>query len=746
MTLFYADSPYGVTVGLNPGSGAAAPYPYWTQLFADINALGLTWLRFQLSWKNIQLTQTDPPSAWSWAALDDAVAQCNAHHINLCYTLRGAPTWALQNPLQQATTVPFYLPDPTMYAYFASQVALRYNGLTINPNTGLPYGTLQSVECGNEDFHIQHTPPNLGWLGLHASPYPEYNGTGGVTTGIEPARDPYFFANVLPAAASAIRANAAPGCLIGAAALWWRSHPALGDFITGLYTQLTTAAALIDYLNLHFYSNAADPMLAGTGTTYLPSFLQAITDINTAAVTAGDTTKKIWISEIGWGTNTNNGSTVDCDPQTQAYRYCGTAAPGPYSTSGAPGNPPYYTQNTDYTYETARKSGKVAKIFPYTLSYKTGTTTGNQCDTSSIVQFSTDGLATRTNLPAYTAIQTYIASNPQWSIIPSPSTLSFSAPGTQSVTLRNGGASGTWTATVTTTSGGAWLTTSATSGTLATDATQIVTVTVTSLALTLAPGTYTGTITYTLSGLVTTLTVTLTITSPGVDSLSVSTSTLTFTGIAGTSDPAAQSLTLTNTGQSSGSWSASSNVAWATPLNNQGTLNNGATQTVSIAVSNIAAFLRAGTYTGIITYTRGTATASVTLTLTVNPPAVPGTGVQVVTLTRTNKLTLYQNDTIPLISVAMTDDTGTVLPLTGLSATAITMKLIRNTVGAAFMTPAPIICTGVWSITNAAGGIARYQWVPTDTLTPGEYLTDIIIQTASGPIHLDPFIIEILPS
>lgn len=141
---------FGVTIGVNPGCGSAgSPYSHWTNLFADMATLGLTWLRFQISWCSIELTQTSPPT-YNWAVLDDAVSHCNTAGISIMYTLRGAPTWALTTASQLATTEPFYLPDPTLMAQFATAVATRYNGQN-------GFGHIDAFAY-NEDFCIHHTP------------------------------------------------------------------------------------------------------------------------------------------------------------------------------------------------------------------------------------------------------------------------------------------------------------------------------------------------------------------------------------------------------------------------------------------------------------------------------------------------------------------------------------------------------------------------------------------------------------
>lgn len=136
---------HGVTIGFNIGNNDTL-YAYWTQLFADLTALGCTWIRLNYSWQNIERTQ----GVYSWSVLDDAVSHINAAGFNLLYCLRDAPTWALVNTSQKATSEPWYLPDPTMMAGFATAVLTRYNGGALGHIDAIGY---------NEDFNIHFTSP-----------------------------------------------------------------------------------------------------------------------------------------------------------------------------------------------------------------------------------------------------------------------------------------------------------------------------------------------------------------------------------------------------------------------------------------------------------------------------------------------------------------------------------------------------------------------------------------------------------
>ncbi len=381
------DSPYGVTIGLNNKVPPTANYANWHSLFADFFALGLSWLRFQLDWQLIQLNQNDSPTAFSWAPLDDAVNRCNEAGIYIAFPIRGAPTWALQTANMKATTEPWYLSDRDMTATFAGQVATRYN----NANG---HGFLNSVEMGNEQDNIHFSPANQGILGIYNSPYPEYNGLSGVNINVQSARDPHFFAIKLVAMSNAISA-ASPTSKIGFTSIWWRQFPNCRDFYADTYNEVPNAKNYFTYGAFHFYSNTAAPDAPGSGTNYAPSFQQMWQAMQTAMINAGDSTKGAWCGEIGWGTNTNNGATIDCDTTTQASRY-------------------------SYVLNNAKGSGYVTHLFFFTLNYATQDSNGNPTtSTSSLVQWDVPS-QTYIRLPAWTTFQTFVAANPSWVVTPPP--------------------------------------------------------------------------------------------------------------------------------------------------------------------------------------------------------------------------------------------------------------------------------------------------------------------------------------
>jgi Viral BACON domain len=119
----------------------------------------------------------------------------------------------------------------------------------------------------------------------------------------------------------------------------------------------------------------------------------------------------------------------------------------------------------------------------------------------------------------------------------------------------------------------------------------------------LHPGSYTGTITIAMAQSTQTVNIQLTVQNPPAPSapiIGVSPLNLNFSLTKGQADPAAQTVTLTNTGRSSLIWNATANPtsSWLNVTQNQGRIASGQTGNLVISVS--ANGLTAGTYVGQI--------------------------------------------------------------------------------------------------------------------------------------------------
>ena len=173
---------------------------------------------------------------------------------------------------------------------------------------------------------------------------------------------------------------------------------------------------------------------------------------------------------------------------------------------------------------------------------------------------------------------------------------------TQQLHVSNtGGGSLSFTANVTTSSGGSWLTISPANGTATPSSPASLTVTATPGSL--APGTYSGTVTITGGGSTINVPVTLSVSAPTAMIL-VSQSGLSFTAVAQGGVPLPQNFGILNTGQGSMSWTAT-----ATTLSGGNWLqispSNGTVQRPYLDVSLVNASidpntLAAGTYYGRI--------------------------------------------------------------------------------------------------------------------------------------------------
>ena len=221
-----------------------------------------------------------------------------------------------------------------------------------------------------------------------------------------------------------------------------------------------------------------------------------------------------------------------------------------------------------------------------------------------------------TGSPATVTVSLTVAA-PAPSLSVSTNALTFSGtaggsnPAAQTVNISNtGGGTLNWTAT----SGQGWLGVSPGSGSGAG------TLTIQPNLSGLTAGSYSGAVTVTAAGATgspATVTVSLTVAAPA-PSLSVSTNALTFSGTAGGSNPAAQTVNISNTGGGTLNWTATSGQGWLGVSPGSG--SGAGTLTIQPNLSG----LTAGSYSGAVTVTAAGATgspATVTVSLTVAAPA-----------------------------------------------------------------------------------------------------------------------------
>lgn len=211
-----------------------------------------------------------------------------------------------------------------------------------------------------------------------------------------------------------------------------------------------------------------------------------------------------------------------------------------------------------------------------------------------------------------------------FALVVNPKSLTFTGiqggtnPAPQSVTFyKNNRREKSWTVRTS----AAWISTTPSSGTLATE-TDTIQVSVSTAGLT--AGSYSGRVTIAVTqpnGRISNnnVSVVLTVTSGGASpTLGISPTSLSFSGTAGGANPASKTVSMTNTGGGPLSWSASDNASWLSLSPTSGT-NSGSTA-VAVNLSGLAA----GTYTTTITIAATGATNTpqvIPVTVTVASPA-----------------------------------------------------------------------------------------------------------------------------
>ena len=203
--------------------------------------------------------------------------------------------------------------------------------------------------------------------------------------------------------------------------------------------------------------------------------------------------------------------------------------------------------------------------------------------------------------------------------------------------------------------------------------------------------------------------------------MQVSPSTLSFTTPSGTS-PSSKSVSVTNLGSGTFSWSVSSNAAWLSATPSSGV--SGTTVTVNVASASLAT----GSYSGTLTFTSPTAAASpwsVAVTLTVAP-----SNASLVASATALSFSQPTGTTTPSSqSISLTNPSGTPLGWTASS-------------NAAWLTVSPSSGStpGTLTASAVAGNLAAGTYTGSITVTASSVPQTIVIpvtfQVASQPVSI----------
>lgn len=117
----HARRPAPLPVGLNTGSALLGlGQRSLDDAMATFAATGLTWIRVDFSWTEIQ---PNSPDAWVWGPTDRVVAAARAHHIHVLGLLTYTPVWARAAGCRDFTCPPA---SAHTFARFAGEVGDRY--------------------------------------------------------------------------------------------------------------------------------------------------------------------------------------------------------------------------------------------------------------------------------------------------------------------------------------------------------------------------------------------------------------------------------------------------------------------------------------------------------------------------------------------------------------------------------------------------------------------------------------------
>ena len=114
-------------IGLSYGDTLFSATPaVLSQTLNDAVALGVTWIRVDLSWNDIQ---GESPSYFDWAPFDAIVQAASARHLHVLPIIAYTPPWARPNGCTTDKCAPA---DPAQFATFANKAVERYTPLGVS--------------------------------------------------------------------------------------------------------------------------------------------------------------------------------------------------------------------------------------------------------------------------------------------------------------------------------------------------------------------------------------------------------------------------------------------------------------------------------------------------------------------------------------------------------------------------------------------------------------------------------------
>jgi polysaccharide biosynthesis protein PslG len=222
----------------------------------DLVAIGLGWMRFDISWSDVQPTTS---TSYQWGNLDRVVAAANARHIRLLPVIGYTPKWARPSNCQDSNKCA--PANVEQFAIFVRAAALRYGSQ------------------GIREWEIWNEPNLVGFW--------------------KPQPDVARYAALLKAASTAIK-SAVPGAFIitGGTGPTATTNGDINpvEFLQDLYFQ--GAQGHFDAVGFHPYSFPAMPSYYQSWNAW-SQMSQTNPSLRSVMALAGDSVKPIWMTEYG---------------------------------------------------------------------------------------------------------------------------------------------------------------------------------------------------------------------------------------------------------------------------------------------------------------------------------------------------------------------------------------------------------------------------------------------------------------
>lgn len=261
--------PGGVVFGIADGSLPELSTADQTRELDAMKAMGLTSVRVDASWYNIQF---NGPDSYNWTALDTTVSAIQSAGLTADLIIDQCPPWAAASGGQGNFAQPA---SPAAYGNFAAAVATRYYGKGAN-----------YFEIWNE--------PNLAQFW-------------------SPSPDPAAYTADLKAAYTAIKA-VTPSALVITAGLAPAADASdsydMVTFVQDMYAN--GAHGYFDALGDHPYTYPVTPDNVTLGSAW-SEMSQTSPSLRSLMADHGDSAKKIWITEYGAPTSGTSHNVSDAE-------------------------------------------------------------------------------------------------------------------------------------------------------------------------------------------------------------------------------------------------------------------------------------------------------------------------------------------------------------------------------------------------------------------------------------------------